>query len=83
MGDVPHVRFPKKRQRMVLAQPEEMDRAFHDLAKLAVSAPLAFGVEGFYQFRITIIAFRLFKESRDKPPRGIDCRRLVQIHPEC
>src|SRR5512140_835164 len=56
VGDVTDVRITEEGQGMMLAQGKEADWTFDHLAQMAVWFAAAFGLEGFDQLRIPVVA---------------------------
>ena len=80
--DVADVGAAENRQGMVLAQAEELDRAFDQLADPAVRAAPALGGEDGEQLRVAVVAGRAIEQGLDEAPRGVARRRGVEVEPE-
>src|SRR4029434_5934280 len=80
--DVADMGHSVKRKRMVLAQREEGNGPFDDLADPAIGTASALGREGLEQLVITLVPRRRVEQSKQEPPRCVACPWAIEIHAE-
>src|SRR5581483_11525002 len=80
--DVADVRRAVERQRMVLAQREERDRALDDLAVPAVCMARPLGWKGRPELRVAAVASGRVEHRLQEPARRVTRARCVELHPE-
>src|SRR6266446_1220500 len=82
VGDVAQVGVTEKREGVMLAERIEGNRAFDDLADLAVGTTFAFRREGGHQLGIALITLRRVEHRSKVALRCFDGARRVERHAE-
>src|SRR5258708_26577587 len=82
MRDVADVRVAVERKRVVLAEREELDRAFDDLADVAVGAAMALGRKGGEELGVALVPGGGVEQRAQVALGGRKGARGVEVHAE-
>ena len=82
VGDVGDPRPTDEWQDVVLAQPDERDRALDDLGELAVRAAVALRRERRQELRVTVVAIGRVVDRPEEPARRVDRARRGEVQSE-